>query len=66
MKSNVSELIYKKFFENLLKNKDIKPETIDAIKKLHESGKIANKNELVELIQTMEVRHVKDQTTNSQ
>ena len=65
MKINVSELIYKKFFENLLKNKDIKPETIEAVKKLYESGRIANKNELVELILAIEARHVKNQTSNS-
>lgn len=66
MSSQVSELIYNKFFENLLENKDIKPETIEAIKELYKSGKIANKGELIKLIQSMEERHVKNQATNSQ
>jgi hypothetical protein len=66
MSSQVSELIYNKFFEKLLGNKDIKPETIEAIKELYKSGKITNKNELIKLIQSMEERHDKDQTTNGQ
>jgi hypothetical protein len=66
MSSQVSELIYNKFFEKLLGNKDIKPETIEAIRELYKSGKITNKNELIKLIQSMEERHDKDQATNGQ
>lgn len=66
MTSNISELIYSKFFENLLKNKDIKPETIEAIKRLYENGIIANKAELNKLIQAMESRHVQNQASDSQ
>lgn len=66
MTSNISELIYSKFFENLSRNKEIKPETLEAIKQLYESGKIANKAELSKLIQSMEGRHVQDQASNSQ
>ena len=66
MSSQVSELIYNKFFEKLLGNKDVKPETIEAIKELHKNGKITNKNELIKLIQAMEERHVKGQATNGQ
>ena len=66
MSSQVSELIYNKFFEKLLGNKDIKPETIEAIKELYKSGKITNKNELIKLIQSIEERHDKDQAANGQ
>lgn len=66
MTSTINELIYKKFFENLLKNKDIKPETIEGIKKLHESGKIANKNELIKLVESMEERYVQNQASDNQ
>lgn len=66
MSSQVSELIYKKFFEKLLENKDIKPETIEAIKELYKSGKITNKNELINLIKIMEERHDKNQANNGQ
>lgn len=66
MSSQVSELIYNKFFEKLLGNKDIKPETIEAIKELYKSGKITNKHELIKLIQLMEERHDKDQATYGQ
>ncbi len=66
MSSQVSELIYNKFFENLLGNKDIKPETIEAIKELYKSGKIINKNELIKLCQSIEAHYVKDQATNCQ
>lgn len=66
MASNISELIYGKFLENLSKNKDIKPETVETIKRLYKNGKIANKTELNNLIQSMEGRHVQDQASDSQ
>ena len=66
MTSNISELIYSKFFENLLKNKNIKPETVEAIKRLYENGKITNKTELNKLIESMEGRHVQNQAPDSQ
>ena len=66
MASNISELIYSKFFENLLKNRDIKPETVEAIKRLYETGKITNKTELNKLIELMEGRHVQNQAPDSQ
>jgi hypothetical protein len=65
MASTVSELIFTKFFENLSSNKEVKPETLETIKKLHANGKIANKNDLIELVQSMEERHVQNQTSKS-
>jgi hypothetical protein len=66
MTSSVSELIYNKFLENLSKNKEIKPETLEAIKQLYKNGKIANKTELSKLVQSMEGRHVQNQASDSQ
>ncbi len=66
MTSAVSELIYNKFFENLLKNKDVKPETVEAIRELHKNEKIANKNELLKLVRSMEERYVQNQASDSQ
>jgi len=66
MASSISDLIYKKFFENLAKGGNTKPETIETIRVLYENGNIANKNELKKLVQAMEERHVKNQAPGLQ
>ncbi len=61
MASNISELIYGTFFENLEKSGKLMPETIEALKVLHASGKISSKSDLLKLAKAMEERHVQNQ-----
>jgi hypothetical protein len=61
MEKTINELIYEKFFENLTKNKNVRPATVEALKAIYSIGRITNRNNLADLTQEMEARHAQDQ-----
>jgi hypothetical protein len=66
MPDSVSELIYEKFLEKLADKENLRPETIEALKALYRSGRLANRTSLAQLAQQMEVRHAQNQQHNNQ
>lgn len=66
MPDSVSELIYESFFEKLVGKDAVRPETIEMLRKLYISGRLASKNDLARLAQQMELKHAQNQRTNDQ
>lgn len=56
----ISERIYEIFFAKLAGLETVSQETLADLRRLYESGQLANRQQIARLVQKMEDRHAKD------
>jgi len=64
MAQSISGKIHETFFANLAQSGDVRSETVERLKAMHQIGKLADKKHLAKLAQEMESRHAQDQNAD--
>ena len=66
MAQSISARIYEAFFERLASAKEVRQETLAALRRLYSAGWLESKPQIKRLTQEMEERHAQDQDAGDQ